>query len=269
MTLKRGGRRGPTMPMRNSTHANALMLSLGGLILLAWAALGWLNSAPLGGLFHAHAGAHAHHGVGNSLAWSSAGLFIVGWSVMTIAMMLPTTLPLIAIFQRLTRQRSDGPLLVALVLAGYLLVWVTFGLAAYLLVAGLNALPAATNASSSWMMGAGLFLAAGAFQFSRLKYECLDKCRTPLSFVMSHWRGRTPRTEAFRLGIAHGAFCVGCCWALMLLMFAISVASVLWMLVLAILMGVEKNVSWGRRFAKPLGAVLIAVGTGAVGYHLL
>ena len=259
--------------MRNRTHSNALMLTLGGLILLAWLALWWADTSPFGSLLHAHGGEHAHHAhhghhADASIA-ASAGLFLVGWVVMTIAMMLPTTLPLVAIVQRLTHRRSDGMALVSLVLVGYLVVWAAFGIAAYGLLTALRALPMSSDATSGSLASAGLFVLAGAFQFSRLKYQCLDKCRTPLSFVMSHWHGTAPRHEAFRLGLAHGAFCVGCCWALMLLMFAVSVASLLWMLVLAILMAIEKNVSWGRRFAAPLGVVLISVGVLSAAYQLM
>jgi len=97
---------------------------------------------------------------------------------------------------------------------------------------------------------------AGAFQFSRLKYVCLDACRSPLAFIMSYWHGPRPYREA--LAFAHGVYCVGCCWALMLLMFVVGTANLVWMLGLALLMAVEKNHAWGRRLAEPLGVVLLA-----------
>jgi predicted metal-binding membrane protein len=99
---------------------------------------------------------------------------------------------------------------------------------------------------------------AGVFQFSPLKYRCLDKCRTPLSFVQQHWRGRNERRNAWLLGLHHGAFCVGCCWALMLLMFAVGTGSVGWMLAMGVVMAVEKNLPWGRWLSAPLGAALLA-----------
>lgn len=104
-------------------------------------------------------------------------------------------------------------------------------------------------------------LVAGAFQFTTLKYRCLDKCRSPLSFVIEHWRGRDNRWQAFRLGAHHGVFCVGCCWALMLLMFVVSVGNLGWMLVLAAVMALEKNVPWGRRMSAPVGVVLVVCGS--------
>ena len=97
----------------------------------------------------------------------------------------------------------------------------------------------------------------GIYQFTPLKYRCLDECRSPLGFVMNHWRGRSERREAFMLGVRHGLFCVGCCWSLMLLMFAVGVGNIGWMLVLAAVMATEKNVSWGRRLSAPVGAVLL------------
>ena len=97
---------------------------------------------------------------------------------------------------------------------------------------------------------------AGVFQFSRLKYLCLEKCRTPLGFVTSHWHGPRPQREAFLLGLAHGVFCVGCCWALMLLMFLVGMGNTAWMLILGLAMAVEKNHPWGRRLSAPLGCAL-------------
>ena len=99
---------------------------------------------------------------------------------------------------------------------------------------------------------------AGLFQFSRLKYHCLDQCRTPLSFIIQHWHGITPRRDAFQLGMHHGVFCVGCCWAIMLLMFIVGTGNVGWMLALGAMMAIEKNAAWGRWISQPLGFALIA-----------
>src|SRR5439155_20227999 len=93
---------------------------------------------------------------------------------------------------------------------------------------------------------------------------CLEKCRSPFSFIMGHWHGRNAQAEAFDLGIAHGLFCVGCCWTLMLLMFAVAVGHVAWMAPLAVIMGVEKNFVWGRRLTPALGLMLIVAGVTVV-----
>ncbi len=95
------------------------------------------------------------------------------------------------------------------------------------------------------------------FQFSALKYRCLDACQSPFVFVAARWHGRAPRREALRLGAAHGAFCVGCCWALMLVTFVVGMGSLGWMLALAAAMAAEKNLPWGRRLRAPLGIGLM------------
>jgi predicted metal-binding membrane protein len=189
-------------------------------------------------------------------------LYLAGWTLMTVAMMLPTTLPLLDIFRRLTAPRADRSLLLTLVVAGYLGVWLGFGVLAH----GADWLLHEIVEHSPWLeakaqfIGAGTLLLAGAFQFSRLKYRCLDKCRAPLSFVTEYWRGSHERRNAFSLGIHHGLFCVGCCWALMLLMFAVGVGNVAWMLLLGAVMAAEKNLPWGRKLSAPVGTALLAWG---------
>lgn len=206
---------------------------------------------------------HLHHMSAATVATASFQLFFVAsWTVMTVAMMLPTSLPLIATLHTIAGERSDRLLLVALTIVGYLIAWGLFGA---LVLTGYRTWQWVL-ASSPWLAAhapAGaplLLLLAGVFQFSSLKYKCLDKCRSPFSFVMQHWQGRHERWQAFRLGIDHGVFCVGCCWALMLLMFAVGAGSLVWMLILALLMAVEKNVRWGRRLSAPVGAAFLAWG---------
>ena len=122
-------------------------------------------------------------------------------------------------------------------------------------------------AEHAWLIGAGTLLVAGAYQFTPLKYRCLDRCRSPLTFVMEHWRGRRERLEALRLGLRHGLFCLGCCWSLMLLMFAVGVGNLGWMLLLGAVMAAEKNLPWGRRLSAPLGAVLLSWGVAVATLH--
>ena len=189
-------------------------------------------------------------------------LYASGWLLMTTAMMLPTTLPLLRRFERLTSARPDRHRLILLLVAGYLLVWGGFGIAAHLLDAVLHLIVQQSDwlAANGWILGAVVLVAAGAFQFSRLKYRCLDQCRSPLGFITRHWRGRRPSWNALRLGVHHGAFCVGCCWAIMLLMFVVGTGNVGWMLALGAVMAVEKNMPWGRRLSHPLGAALMTWG---------
>jgi predicted metal-binding membrane protein len=189
-----------------------------------------------------------------------AVLYAGGWLLMSIAMMLPTTLPLLNIFRRMVDGRPDRVRLLAVLIAGYLLAWAAFGVGAHFADVLLHRAVRSLDwlAFNGWAIGALVLAAAGLFQFSRLKYRCLDKCRTPLSFVSHHWGGRTPLRDAFRLGVHHGAYCVGCCWALMLLMFVVGTGSVGWMLALGAVMALEKNVSWGRRVSRKLGYGLLA-----------
>jgi predicted metal-binding membrane protein len=189
-------------------------------------------------------------------------IYAGGWLLMTTAMMLPTTLPLLRRFERLTSGRPDRHRLVFLLIVGYLLVWGSFGIAAHLLDTMLNLIVRQSDwlVANGWMLGAVVLVAAGAFQFSRLKYRCLDQCRSPVGFIARHWRGRWPNWDALRLGVDHGAFCVGCCWAIMLLMFVVGTGNVGWMLALGAIMAVEKNLPWGRRLSRPLGAVLVTCG---------
>jgi predicted metal-binding membrane protein len=185
-----------------------------------------------------------------------------GWLLMSAAMMLPTALPLLDIFDRLTAGRRDHRRLMALVISGYLAVWGAFGLLAHALDHLLHAVAAesAWLTMNGWIAGAGVLALAGAFQFSALKYHCLDKCRTPLSFVMEHWRGYAQQWHALKLGLRHGAFCVGCCWAIMLVMFVVGTGSVGWMLALGAVMAIEKNMPWGRTLSPWLGAGLLGWG---------
>ena len=194
-----------------------------------------------------------------------AFLYVLGWVLMSAAMMLPTTVPLLRVFGRLVGARADAGRLIAVVVGGYLFVWLGFGIVAHLIGVVLVALVQHSLwlSFNGWAIGVLLLLVAGLFQFSRLKYLCLEACGAPLGFVLARWRGRRPALEALLLGIAHGVFCVGCCWALMLLLFAMGTGSVGWMVALGGAMAIEKNTSWGRRLARPLGVMLFAC-AGAV-----
>jgi predicted metal-binding membrane protein len=235
------------------------------LIGAAWAML-WLWAASPYGRYLDH-GSWLEASAGGALCRALPGgavllpavVYVSGWLLMTAAMMLPTTLPLLEIVERITAARPDRALLLGLVVGGYLAVWGGFGLLAHAADGALHALAAASPwlTFNGWLVGAGVLALAGLFQFSALKSRCLEQCRTPLSFVVRHWRGRAERRQAFLLGAHHGLFCVGCCWALMLLMFVVGMGSVGWMLLLGALMAAEKNLAWGRRLSAPLGVALL------------
>jgi predicted metal-binding membrane protein len=196
-----------------------------------------------------------------------AGFFVAGWTLMTVAMMLPTVIPLLLLFRRLTASRAGAPGLVGLLVAGYLSVWILVGAVSHLGDLGLHALVERSHwlEDRSWILSALVLFLAGAYQFTPLKHMCLDKCRSPYSFVVEHWHGARPRLEALSLGLHHGLFCVGCCWPLMLLMFAVAGAgNLVWMLVLGGVMATEKNLPWGGKISAPLGVLLLAAGVGLV-----
>jgi predicted metal-binding membrane protein len=232
--------------------------ALTGLVALSWASLWALGRSPYGQLTHAH-GAAGH---GLLLVYLS----LAGWTLMIVAMMLPTTFPLVALFHSFVRTRADRIRLTGLLVAGYLWIWTLVGLVVYAtnhLIRGLIEQSGGLK-GNLWAIGAGVLLLAGLYQFTALKHKCLEKCRSPLSFIMEHWRGGRAKQEAFHLGVRHGVFCIGCCWSLMLLMFVIGVGSLAWMLALAVLMAMEKNLRWGRRLSSPLGVLLIASGIALV-----
>jgi predicted metal-binding membrane protein len=201
---------------------------------------------------------------------SLALLFIAGWTLMTVAMMLPTVIPLLLLFRRLTGRRADARLLTVCLVAAYLSVWLLIGAAAHLGDLGLHAVVQRSHwlEERSWIFGPMVLFLAGAYQFTPLKRLCLDKCRSPYSFMVEHWHGGRAKLEALRLGLHHALFCVGCCWTLMLLMFAVGAGSVLWMLVLGGVMSAEKNLPWGRRLSAPVGVLLLALSVGALAAQL-
>lgn len=192
------------------------------------------------------------------------------WLLMITAMMLPTTVPLLEVFRRLTAHRADRRVLLTLVVLGYVGAWTLFGVGAHGLDATLHQLASRSlwMVMHGWLVGAAMLGLAGVYQFSRFKYRCLDKCRTPLMFVAEHWHGHNERRDSFLLGVRHGAFCVGCCWALMLLMFSVGTGSIGWMLALGAAMAAEKNLPWGRRVGKPLGLALVVWSGVMVAQHL-
>jgi predicted metal-binding membrane protein len=253
-------------------HRDLFLPLLVSIVLMGWAALWiWERSPYARFLNHAELAEIGSGGPGAAPVVVQAALYVAGWTLMTIAMMLPTTLPLIGIFRRMTRERSDRMRLVVLLISGYLAVWLGFGVAAHAFDLGLHRLfdMSPWLQSNPWVFGAGPLLLAGAFQFTALKYRCLDKCRAPLSFVVQHWRGGDTRAQAFKLGAHHGLFCVGCCWALMFLMFAVGTGSVGWMLLIGAVMAIEKNSPWGRKLSAPLGIALLTWGALIVLNHSL
>jgi predicted metal-binding membrane protein len=201
----------------------------------------------------------SHEPIGESgIVASYLLVFIVGWVLMTVVMMLPSSLPLIDLFVRMIARRTDHVSLVTLLILGYLSMWTVFGVVAYFGDSVVHKTVERGSAISSREIGAVLLLVAGIYQFLPLKHMCLDKCRSPYTFLVQNWTGKRAALDAFRLGLRHGLFCVGCCWTLMLLMFALGGANLGWMLALGAVMAAERVSPWGRRLTAPLGVALMA-----------
>lgn len=251
--------------MRMGNHTSWFLPLIGLLTALAWLTL-WIWAESPYGRYLDH-GDWTRIGLAGSICAALPEgeilvpllLYVGGWVLMLAAMMLPSTFPLLEIFRRLTNRRADHRLLLSLVIFGYMVAWTLFGVVVHGFDWALHELVvgSAWLTFNGWVFGVAVFAIAGAFQFSRLKYVCLDKCRMPLGFVMEHWHGQQQRWQSLRLGLRHGLFCVGCCWALMLLMFVVGTGSVGWMLLLGAIMAVEKNMPWGRHLSAPLGIALI------------
>jgi predicted metal-binding membrane protein len=216
--------------------------------LFAVAAIGWVWSA------HEMRGMDAGPWTGlGSLAW-----FLGIWVVMMTAMMFPSVAPVIALYSRATKDTSpSAPWLFA---GGYLLAWTAAGLLAF--AVGVVA-TAIFGGALGWdhagqdLAGATL-TAAAVYEVTPLKNVCLAKCRSPLGSFLGSWRGG--RTGAVRMGARNGAWCVGCCWALMASLFALGVMSVTWMALVAGLIAVEKTLPWQRRITYPTAALLLCLG---------
>jgi predicted metal-binding membrane protein len=192
-----------------------------------------------------------------------AALILVMWWVMMVAMMLPSALPMLLLFARVDRRDRTGPVPLVPTLtfaAGYGLVWGGFSLGATALQWGLESLRLLSpmlETSNRWL-GAGILLAAGLWQSTPLKLRCLGQCRSPLSFLVEHWRAG--RLGAVRMGLAHGAHCLGCCWFLMALLFVGGVMNLFWIVGLALYVLLEKTIPHGRQLARVTGLALIAWG---------
>jgi predicted metal-binding membrane protein len=217
-------------------------------VLLAVAAIGWwwtarqmrgMDQGPWTGL--------------GELGW-----FLGTWVVMMAAMMFPSVSPTVALYSRLTRRRSPvSPLLFT---AGYLLTWAAAGLGAFAVARLLNQVPGdplTWDRAGRWIAGATLVVAA-VYELTPLKDVCLGKCTSPLGLLLTSWRDG--RWGALRMGARNGAWCVGCCWALMASLFALGVMSLVWMAVVAGVIAVEKTLPWRRVTTYATAALLLALG---------
>jgi len=204
-----------------------------------------------------------------SVAWS-LGDFVfmfVMWAVMMFAMMLPSVTPTVMIYGRVRQKReaSGRPFAPAMAFVfGYLIAWAGFSLIATMINWGLH-----TGDAMTAMMGrvtpviAGIVLAiAGLFQWTPAKNACLDQCRSPMGFLIQYWHDGF--LGAVRMGLHHGAYCLGCCWMLMILLFVLGVMNLPWVAILAVVVLAEKTLPYGLQISRSLGVVLVVWGIALI-----
>jgi predicted metal-binding membrane protein len=217
-------------------------------LLFALAAVAWWSTADrMAGM---------DEGPGTALG--ALGWFLGVWVVMMAAMMFPSVAPTVSLYARMSRRTTPAaPLLFA---AGYLVTWTAAGVVAYGLFDLGRALLGerlAWDELGRWLAG-GTLLVAAAYELTPLKDVCLAKCRSPLGFLVGSWRGGL--AGALNMGARHGAWCVGCCWALMASLFALGVMSLAWMAFVAALIALEKTLPWGRAVTYATAFVLLVLG---------
>src|SRR6266542_2462650 len=227
---------------RGALAAGVMLLILAG---AAWVAVVLQSSGMGGPMVPASAG-----------SFSDAGWFAVMWGVMMAAMMLPSAIPMIALYALVSRGKRAVP--VAVFAATYLLVWLVLGLPVYAGSVGVAAL--GETGAAMWLPYAlaVVLIGAGAYQFSAIKRVCLKNCQTPLSFVMQRWQDGYGST--FRLGLSHAAYCIGCCWGLMVILVAAGAMSLPWVLGIAAIVFAEKLLPRGEWTARVVGVALLALG---------
>ena len=235
-------------------------LILGSLLVLAALAWGLLVWQAL----RADDGIAMDDGMATGLTMGmGAPLFLAMWVAMMVAMMFPTAAPMILMFVRIAagKQRRRQPFVPTWVfIAGYLVIWVVFGVLAYLIALGAGWVAE----ESMWLMdhaarvGGLVLVLAGLYQLSPLKHACLAKCRSPLAFVLQSWRDGYG--GAFRMGLEHGRYCLGCCWLLFVILFPLGVMNIPAMVLITILIFAEKSWPMGRQVARLAAAALVAYG---------
>jgi predicted metal-binding membrane protein len=220
-------------------------------LLLALAGLAWATMAARSGGMESGPGMYPQE----------VSFYVSGWVVMMAAMMFPSVWPTVRLYARMQQGRRERGLAAPAgatmtFVGGYLLTWAAAGLAAFALLAAARSLGVeglAWERGGHWVAAAVIGLAA-AYELTPVKEACLRRCRTPLGFLISAWR--EGRGGALRMGVGHGGWCVGCCWALMATLFALGLMSLAWMLLVAVLIAIEKLLPWR---AAAIGAVTAAL----------
>jgi predicted metal-binding membrane protein len=192
-------------------------------------------------------------------------MFVPMWIIMCVAMMLPTAIPMVYAYQALLHNKykktdREANIYTSIFVAGYILLWALFGIACWAVATLVyNLIGGWLGESSHAMIATGvLFVACGFYQVSRLKEACLKGCRHPVIFLINHWHDGYG--GALRIGMTHGAVCVACCWALMVILFPLGLMNLLWMGLFTIIMYVEKNVRAGALISRIVGWLMVISG---------
>jgi predicted metal-binding membrane protein len=233
-------------------------LGLGAIAALAWLYTMMIGSMSSGGMTNTA----SHMAMPQDQPWRGIDflLMFVMWMVMMVAMMLPSAAPMVLVFINANRKRHeahDPYLHTVLFASAYLVVWTSFAVIATLANWALhsNGLMTSMMGRVLPLWGGAILIAAGLYQFTPLKLACLNKCRSPLAFLMSEWR--EGRLGAFVMGLRHGAYCLLCCWALMLLLFVLGIMNLAWIALLAAFVLVEKLASSGPWLSRASGLLLL------------
>ncbi len=242
-----------------------VMGALGVIAGLAWAYLGYLAWDMRGMDGGGAGGLGLEAAMPRMQAWTLVDLatLFVMWSVMMLAMMLPSVSDMLLAFatiNRRRRERQEPYVATAVFLLGYLAVWIGFSAVATLIQWGLQsaALLSPMMVGTSPALGGALLIAAGIFQWTPMKDVCLAHCRSPMGFILSDWREGTG--GAVFMGLHHGAFCVGCCWVLMGLLFVAGVMNLLWVAAITVFVVIEKLAPRGDMVGRATGGVLVVAG---------
>lgn len=237
---------------RLAVQRNIVLGLLLGLAVASWALLVWQS-----------AGAGSGMEMASPTMGMRAPLFLAIWVVMMVAMMFPTAAPMILTFHTLqARKHQRGEAFVAtwVFVAAYMLVWGLSGVVAYAGAVAAEAIAARSGLSSAAAarIGGAVFVLAGLYQLTPLKDRCLSKCRTPIGFIMTSWRDGT--AGALRMGMLHGAYCLGCCWLLFVILFPLGIMNIAAMAVITLVVFAEKTLPWGRPVARTIAAALLVYG---------
>lgn len=197
---------------------------------------------------------------------ATTAVFVGGWVLMLAAMMFPSTYSLVVAFTPVAERRGERRRLVSLLLVGYVAAWTCVGVLLLVLDTGVHALVDRSDLLHDHpeVIAATTLAGAGLFQLTSLKDRCLTACRSTRMFVMSHWKGVSPRAEAFLLGVEHGRYCIGCCVGLMLVAFGLGAGNLGLMLLFGALMALEKLAPWGAQLVRPLAGVLLVAATAVL-----